>query len=130
MVGNVIVCIIFFCYKCMCNCIYFFVMNLVVFDIGIMLCLFYVILEWRYNEWILGEVMCKLVYLSLIMFYFVIINILFVIVVYCFLMLVFLFCFKFSKSKVGFVILFIWLVVFFCVLFFFGVRMLDFKWRK
>lgn len=98
-------------------------MNFVVFDIGIMLCLFFIliVMEWKGGEWMMGVVMCKLVNLSLIMFYFVIINIFVVIVVYCFLVVVFLFKLKVGKFKIVLVILLMWFIVFFCVLFLFGV---------
>ncbi|XP_068702029.1 kappa-type opioid receptor-like [Montipora foliosa] len=130
MVGNATVCIIPFRHKRMRNCTYFLVTNLAVSDIGTMLCLPYVILEWRYNEWILGEAMCKLVYPSLTMFYLVTTNTLLAIAVHRFLMLVFPFRSKPSKSKAGLVILLTWLVAFFCVLPSFGARTLDFQGRK
>lgn len=66
-------------------------MNLVIFDIGFVMCFLFLLFELYIGDWFMGEVMCKFFKLSVVLFNFVIINMLVVIVCDCFCVVVFLF---------------------------------------
>lgn len=123
--GNIMVCILPFRHRRMRSFTYCLITNLAVSDVGAMLCLPYILItEWNGNNWLMGEVMCKLVNPSMTMFFVVTTNTLAAIALDRFVALVFPFRQRPGKSSSALVIILIWLVAFLCVLPSFGSRVI------
>lgn len=101
--------------------IYCLVMNLVVFDIGLVFCLLFLLLEFFVGNWMMGEVMCKFFKFSVVLFNFVMINILVVIGCDCFCVVVYFFVLCLLILEICLIVLILWLIVFVFFLFLYGV---------
>ena len=112
LVGNVAVCIITRRNRRLQTSTYCFVMNLAVSDIGSVLCLPFLLPELYVGNWMMGEVMCKLLKPSVVMFNFVTTNTLVAIACDRFRAVVFPLVARPSTSETRLIIALLWLIAF------------------
>ena len=112
LVGNVAVCIISSRNRRLQTSTYCLVMNLAVSDIGSVLCLPFLLPELYVGNWIMGEVMCKLLKPSVVMFNFVTTNTLVAMACDRFRAVVFPFVARPSTSETRLIIALLWLIAF------------------
>ena len=112
LVGNIAVCIISTRTRRLQTSTYCLVMTLAVSDIGSAMCLPFLLPELYIGNWPMGEVMCKLLKPSVVMFNFVTTNTLVAIACDRFRAVVFPFVSRPSKSETRLIIALLWLVAF------------------
>ena len=112
LVGNVAVCIISRRNRRLQTSTYCLVMNLAVSDIGSVLCLPFLLPELYLGNWMMGEVMCKLLKPSVVMFNFVTTNTLVAIACDRFRAVVFPFVARPSTSETRLILALLWLIAF------------------
>ena len=112
LVGNVAVCIITRRNRRLQASTYCLIMNLAVSDIGSVLCLPFLLPELYIGNWMMGEVMCKLLKPSVVMFNFVTTNTLVAIACDRFRAVVFPFAARPSTSETRLIIALLWLIAF------------------
>lgn len=112
LVGNVAVCIISRRNRRLQTSTYCLIMNLAVSDIGSVLCLPFLLPELFIRNWIMGEVMCKLLKPSVVVFNFVTTNTLVAIACDRFRAVVFPFVARPSTSETRLIVSLLWLIAF------------------
>ena len=112
LVGNVAVCIISRRSRRLQTSTYCLVMNLAISDIGSIMCLPFLLPELYIGNWLMGEVMCKLLKPSVVMFNFVTTNTLVAIACDRFRAVVFPFVSRPSRSETRLIIALLWLIAF------------------
>jgi len=112
LVGNVAVCIISRRNRRLQTSTYCLIMNLAVSDIGSVMCLPFLLPELFIGNWIMGEVMCKLLKPSVVMFNFVTTNTLVAIACDRFRAVVFPFVARPSTSETRLIVALLWLIAF------------------
>ena len=112
LVGNVAVCIISRRNRRLQTSTYCLIMNLAVSDIGSVLCLPFLLPELFIGNWIMGEVMCKLLKPSVVVFNFVTTNTLVAIACDRFRAVVFPFVARPSTSETRLIVSLLWLIAF------------------
>lgn len=112
LVGNVTVCVISRRNRRLQRSTYCFIMNLAVSDIGSVLCLPFLLPELFIGNWLMGEVMCKLLKPSVVVFNFVTTNTLVAIACDRFRAVVFPFVTRPTTSETRLILSLLWLIAF------------------
>ena len=112
LLGNIAVCIVSTRTRRLQTSTYCLLMNLAVSDIGSVMCLPFLLPELYIGNWPMGEVMCKLLKPSVVMFNFVTTNTLVAIACDRFRAVVFPFVLRPSKSETRLIIALLWLIAF------------------
>lgn len=117
--GNGIVCYLVYVYKRMCIVLNYFIVNLVLSDIiMVIFCIFFMfVVNLMLNYWLFGEFLCLVVCYFQIVFVFLSVYILMVMSVDCYIVIVYLFRKRIIMEYVFFIILIIWILLLFILIF-------------